>query len=161
MGKQVEVILTDDVAGLGRFGQTKRVKRGYASNYLVPEGMALFLNDQNLNYFKDIKKREEKKREALRAEAQDVLKTINGQKIIFVSKANESGQLYGSITGADIIESLNEAFSLSLSRKQVVVNAAIKTVGDHPVAIDLFDGIEGEVIVSVTLEDTDEDADEQ
>ena len=158
MARAIEVILTNDVEALGHFGEKKRVKMGFARNFLIPRGLALPADDASaMRQFEDIRKREEKRRAKVKAELETVLKKVNGQKITLTQKSHDGGKLYGSVSVADVIDAIKTTFKVELTDKQVLLKDHIKEVGDYKVKIKLFHEVEGSVQVVVVAEENSEE----
>ena len=154
----MQVILLERVAKLGAMGDTVTVKNGYARNFLLPQGKALRATDAN-------KARFERERDALeqlnadrRAAAQSKADGVNGANLVLIRQASESGQLYGSVTARDIADAATEA-GHEVSRSQVVLDQAIKTVGLYTVAVHLHAEVDAELTVNIAR--TTEEAERQ
>ncbi|MEO8115449.1 MAG: 50S ribosomal protein L9 [Phenylobacterium sp.] len=142
----MKVILLERVEGWGALGDVVNVKDGYARNFLLPRAKALRANAANLKVFEgqrvDIEARNTKAKEA----AGEAGKTLDGTSYIMIRQAGESGQLYGSVSGRDVADSVNTAGG-KVERAMVVLDKPIKTLGLHEVKIRLHP----EVTVTVTL----------
>jgi len=150
----MEVILIEDVAGLGSRGDVVRVKDGYARNYLFPRKLAIPDTPSNRkrfeNEFKTRKKVELKKEEEARALA-DELSTLT---LTIKAKAGEEGKLFGSITTKDIEEALKQK-GYEIDRKHIHLEEHIKHTGVYDVPIKLFKEIQAVVKVWVVGEEGD------
>lgn len=142
----MKVILLERVEGWGHLGDVVNVKDGYARNFLLPRAKALRANAANLKAFEgqrvDIEARNAKAKEA----AGEAGVTLDGTSYILIRQAGESGQLYGSVSGRDVADSVNGAGG-KVERAMVVLDKPIKTLGLHEVKIRLHP----EVTVTVTL----------
>lgn len=156
MGKQIEVILTKDVTGLGRFGDVKAVRAGYAANFLVPKDFAIFNTPENANVFKDFRKKQDKKRIQLKADAQALLANVNNKTVTLKQRVNDDGQLYGSVSITDVIKLVSAQLNVMLEKTHISIGTGIKSVGDHTVQVNLFDGVAGSFTVTVESEDAEE-----
>jgi large subunit ribosomal protein L9 len=141
----MQVILLERVAKLGQMGEEVRVKDGYARNYLLPKGKALRANAQARARFERDRAQLEARNLELRSEADKVAEKLQGQSVIIIRQAGETGQLYGSVTGRDVAEALTAA-GFSVNRQQVAMDTPIKTIGMHEIQISLHP----EVDVAVT-----------
>jgi large subunit ribosomal protein L9 len=142
----VDVILLERVEKLGQMGQVVKVRPGYARNYLLPQKKALRATKDNLAYFEKQRHQLEAQNLSRRSEAEQVAKKIEGVSVMVIRQAGESGQLYGSVTARDIAEAVTQA-GFTVSRAQVVLDKAIKTLGLHKQRVILHP----EVSVSVTV----------
>lgn len=154
----MEVILLERVAKLGQMGETVRVKDGFARNFLLPRGKALRATDANKKRFEDQRAHLEARNLERKSEAQKVAETLDGQSVIIVRQAGESGVLYGSVAGRDIADAL-EAAGFSVSRQQIELNTPIKALGLHNVPVHLHPEVE--VTVQVNVARSPEEAERQ
>jgi len=144
----MEVILLERVAKLGQMGEVVKVKDGYARNFLLPRGKALRATADNKGKFEHMKADLEARNLAAKEEATKVAEKIDGRNVVVLRQASETGQLYGSVTVRDIIASF-AADGVQISRSQVLLDTAVKTIGKHQVAIAVHPEVE--VAVSVTV----------
>ncbi len=144
----MEVILLERISRLGQMGDTVKVKDGYARNFLLPKGKALRATDANRKRFEGMKVELEARNLKQKSEAAKVATKLDGQSFIVLRQASETGQLYGSVSVRDIMAALN-ADGIALNRHQVLLDAPIKTIGQHNVAIAVHPEVE--VGVSVTV----------
>jgi large subunit ribosomal protein L9 len=142
----VDVILLERVEKLGQMGQVVKVRPGYARNYLLPQKKALRATKDNLAYFEKQRHQLEAQNLSRRSEAEQVAKKIEGVSVMVIRQAGESGQLYGSVTARDIAEAVTQA-GFTVTRAQVVLDKAIKTLGLHKQRVILHP----EVSISVTV----------
>jgi large subunit ribosomal protein L9 len=142
----MKVILLERVGRMGHIGDEVTVKNGFARNFLLPQQKALRATEANRARFEkergDIEKRNTERRE----QAAGIATGLNGKTVVIIRQAGETGQLYGSVSSRDISDALsNDGFSVA--RSQVNLTTPIKTVGVHPVALNLH----AEVAVSITV----------
>ena len=149
----MEIILLEDIEGLGDKGDVANVARGYARNYLIPRGVAETATPAKIDEFRRAMA-ERKERQARNVEqAQETAATLNKTVITLSAKAGEGEKLYGSITSADIVTAIFEARELRVDKRKVRLDEPIKTVGDHIVTIDVLEGVEASVKVIVVAEE--------
>lgn len=151
----MKVILVKDVPEIGRAGTVKNVAPGYARNFLYPRGFAVEANDGNLRQLEMVRKRAEELAVVERAEATELAAKVEGVEISFTLKAGEHGQLYGSVSAADVAAALTEK-GFDIDRRKVLLREHIKRTGVHPVDVRLLGEITAKVRVIVDAEDTDE-----
>ena len=144
----MEVILLERVPKLGQIGQTVRVKDGYARNYLLPRGKALRSTESNKKHFETRRAQLEARDLELRSEAEQVRETLDGQELVVIRQAGETGQLYGSVSTRDIAETVT-AGGVSITRNQVELTTPIKALGMHKVLITLYGDVEATVTMNV------------
>ena len=144
----MQVILLERIAKLGQMGDTVRVRDGYARNFLLPQGKALRANKANLERFENERAQLEARNLERKNEADAVAAKLDGQDLIMIRSAGETGQLYGSVSTRDIAEGLTQA-GFTVARNQVELRTPIKTIGLHSVLIRLHPEVEVSITVNV------------
>ncbi|WP_420131257.1 50S ribosomal protein L9 [Rhodopseudomonas sp.] len=144
----MEVILLERVAKLGQMGELVRVKDGFARNFLLPRGKALRATAANREKYEHMKADLEARNIEAKAEASKVAEKIDGQNVVVIRQASESGQLFGSVSVRDIVTSF-EAEGVKITRSQILLDAPIKTIGKHEIQVAVHPEVE--VGVSVTV----------
>jgi large subunit ribosomal protein L9 len=144
----MEVILLERVAKLGQMGDVVRVRDGFARNYLLPNGKALRATKENRTRFETMKVELEARNLELKSEAGKISGKLDGRRVVVLRQASETGQLYGSVTPRDIVALLAED-GLSVNRGQIVLQAPIKSIGQHKVPVALHPEVEVSVTVTV------------
>jgi large subunit ribosomal protein L9 len=145
----MNVILQENVDGLGVIGDLVTVKPGYARNYLVPKGLALVANERNVKELEHQKRQLARKLEKARTDAEGVKARIEKVSCAFSQRAGEEGKLFGSVTSMDIEEKIKAA-GIELDRKKIQLAEPIKSLGEHVVNIKLDAGVVAELKVVVT-----------
>jgi large subunit ribosomal protein L9 len=151
MAKEIEVLFTETKKGQFNIGDQKKVKLGYARNYLLPQKLAVIVSNDQLSLLESIKKKAEKQREALEESAVSVKDNINDQTVIFEMKAHDEGKLYGSVSSADVASQLNRNFETELDKTDVIMEP-IKELGSFKVKIDIHPNVEIQVNVKISLD---------
>jgi len=144
----MQVILLERIAKLGQMGDTVRVRDGYARNFLLPQGKALRANKANMQRFENERAQLEARNLERRQEAEAVAAKLDGESMIMIRSAGETGQLYGSVSTRDIADGLTAA-GFTVARGQVELRTPIKTIGLHNVLIQLHPEVEVGVTVNV------------
>lgn len=144
----MEVILLERVENLGQMGEVVRVKDGYARNYLLRQNKALRATKKNLERFESERVHLEANNLDLRTDAEKVGAKLEGLTVIMLRQAAESTQLYGSVNARDIANAVTEA-GFAVDRRQVLLGAAIKALGVHPVNISLHPEVSVSIEVNV------------
>ena len=144
----MEVILLERVAKLGHMGEVVRVKDGFARNFLLKRGKALRATAENRTKFDGMKAELEARNLQAKGEAVKVAEKIDGRNVIVLRQASETGQLFGSVSVRDIVASF-EADKVTINRSQVMLDAPIKTIGKHKIAIAVHPEVEVGVTVTV------------
>jgi large subunit ribosomal protein L9 len=144
----MDVVLLERIESLGQMGEVVSVKNGYARNYLLPQGKAQRATSANLASFEERRVELEARNLVRRTEAQGVSTSMADATFVVIRQAGESGQLYGSVQARDVVEGLDGA-GFKIDRNQVVLNRPIKTLGLHPVQINLHPEVHVDVIANV------------
>ena len=144
----MEVILLERIEKLGQMGDIVTVKPGFARNYLLPRKKALRLTDANRAIFDQQRTQLEAENLKNRAEAERVAKSMDGLVIIIVRQASDSDQLYGSVTTRDIAAGITDA-GITAEKRQIKLDRPIKTVGMHPIRVDLHPEVSVEIVANV------------
>ena len=148
----MEVILLEDIEGLGEKGDVANVARGYARNYLLPKRLAEVANAARIDELRRLME-ERKAREARTAEqAVDVAATLNKTVVTIGARAGEGERLYGSITNADVADAIWAARKVRVDKHKVRLEEPIKSLGTFMVDIDVFEGVEASVKVIVVAD---------
>ena len=144
----MEVILLERVAKLGQMGEVVKVRDGYGRNFLLKRGKALRATSDNRARFEGMKAELETRNLQAKNEATRVAEKIDGRNVVILRQASESGQLFGSVSVRDIIASF-EQDKVSINRSQVMLDAPVKTIGKHSIAIAVHPEVEVSVTVTV------------
>ena len=154
----MQVILLERVEKLGQMGDVVKVKDGFARNYLLPKKKALRATKQNRSYFETQRTQLEARNLERRAEAQAVAGKLEGKSFVLLRQAGDRGQLYGSVSPRDIADIVS-AGGFSLSRSQVPLDKAIKTIGLFQVSVVLHPEVRVQVTINVAR--TEDEAERQ
>jgi large subunit ribosomal protein L9 len=148
----MDVILTENVKGLGTIGDVVKVKPGYGRNYLVPQGLAVEASVRNIKELEHHKRQLAHKAEKLSKEAAAVRARIEAVECSFVHKASEEGKLFGSVTTKEIAEAL-AAKGIEIDRRKILLDQPIKELGIHEVDVKLNAGVNAVIKVNVVSEE--------
>jgi large subunit ribosomal protein L9 len=144
----VKVILTKDVAKLGKSGEMKVVAEGYATNYLIPQQLAVPAAGGAFRAWQhDIASREDKRKRE-REEAEIYARRIESTTLTMGVKVGEGGKLYGSITSKDIADALARR-GIEVDRHKIELDEPLKSLGTYKVAVKVYAGMTPEVTVVV------------
>jgi len=154
----MQVILLERVEKLGTIGDEVVVKNGFARNFLIPQGKALLATDANRARFEAERAQIEARNEAARTEAASTGETLDGEVFVLIRQAGENGHLFGSVTARDIAEAASAA-GKKVEKRQVLLNAPIKTIGLHAVEVRLHPEVT--VTVTANIARSDDEAERQ
>lgn len=135
----MQVILIQDVKGLGSRGDTVKVADGYARNYLIPRGLAIEATKENLKQLET--QQAERARQLLRKEkeAEELARRLEATTVRIPARAGEGGRLFGSVTAADIAEALAK-LGIKVDKKQIELENPIKQLGSYTVVVRVLPG---------------------
>jgi large subunit ribosomal protein L9 len=149
----MEVLLTQDIAGLGKAGEIKKVADGYARNYLIPKGLVVPAQPGLVRQAEERRRAMEKKATHEAADARTLAERLSQITLTFQAKAGEQEKLYGSITSGDIVEELTEQLGQQLDRRKVLLDQPLKQLGSHQVTIRLATDVTADLTVVVEREE--------
>jgi large subunit ribosomal protein L9 len=144
----MKVILKHDVKGLGRAGDVKDVKDGYARNFLLPNGAAVVADAGALKNWERHRDEREERDRTERADAEATAEKLRAMKLEVAVKAGEKNRLFGSVTNREIAELIGRE-GIEVDRHAIHLREPIKTVGDHRVEVRLMAGVEAQLTVTV------------
>jgi large subunit ribosomal protein L9 len=147
----LKIILTKDVTALGTLGSVVEVARGYARNYLIPQGLAMEATRGNLAQVEQVKAKYAELRAREQETALASVAQLEGVSVTMVQRVGEGERLYGSVTAAMIITAL-EAQGFNIDRRQLDLPEPIKKLGSYQVPVRLAPGIKAEITVAVVAE---------
>ena len=144
----MKVILTSDVAKLGKSGELKEVADGYARNFLLAKNLAVpAAGGEYRAWQHDIASREEKRKRE-REEAEVIAQRVSSTTLTMGVKVGEGGKVYGSITAKDIADALGRR-GITVDRHKVELDEPLKALGTYKVAVKVYAGLTPEVTVVV------------
>jgi large subunit ribosomal protein L9 len=147
----MEVILKEDVVNLGHRGDVVKVADGYGRNFLLPRKLALQATLANKAVIETMKSSAARRSASEKIQAEALLAKLEPLGLTFTRKSGDSGQLFGSVTSADIAADL-AAKGFEVDRRKIVLNEPLKTVGDFNVAIKLHREVTAHLKVKVVAE---------
>lgn len=144
----VELLLIQSIEHLGNQGEVVEVKRGYATNYLIPQGLATIATDHHKRMVEKHKAKlqeiEKTRLKKLRDEADEIAK----QSVTIEANANEEGHLYGSVGAAEIVAGLKQQ-DIQLAQDQIRLEGPLKELGLYTVKVHLHSAVDAELKVWV------------
>lgn len=147
----MEVILTQDVKGLGYKFDVVKVRNGYGRNYLIPRGLAILATEGAKKHNQEMIKQRAFKEEKLRKDAQAMAEKLQSTSVKIGVKAGESGKIFGSVTNVQLAEALNN-LGFKVERKSIEVPENVKTVGTYKAKIQVYKDIKTEFSFEVVAE---------
>ena len=148
----MQVILLEKVANLGELGTVVKVREGFARNYLIPQGKAKRATKQNLAEFEQRRAELEKAQSEQLAAAQEKAAKLDGLTVQITQKAGVDGKLFGSVTNADVAESLKQqGFDVPKAAVRMP-QGPLKNIGEYPLKVALHTDVVVTVNVTVVAE---------
>ena len=144
----MEIILLDDISGLGKRGATVRVADGYARNYLLPRNKAILAVGNSTAVFRDRERAHKARVERARQDAMAVRDRLSQVSLQFAVQVGDEEQLYGSVSASDVHDAL-AAQGFDVEKKAVRLDEPIKALGAFDVPVHVFQDIEATVKVWV------------
>ena len=145
----MEIILKEDIFGLGFKNDIVNVKSGYGRNYLIPTGKAVIASESAKKVLAENLKQRAHKDAKILADAQALAEKIENLPLTITVKAEE-GKIFGSVTSADLAEALAQK-EIVLDRKVITVDA-VKTVGEYEAVAKLHREVKATIKFSVVAE---------
>ena len=144
----MNVILREDIAGVGRRGDIVTVADGHARNYLLPRGHALVATDGAINQANAMRRARDLREANDREAARTVAEALTARAFTVKAKSGNEGRLFGSVTTADIAAALAAQAGVTLDRKKIVAQP-IRTTGSHSALVRLHADVECNIKISV------------
>jgi large subunit ribosomal protein L9 len=134
---KTEVILIQNIVGLGGESDQVRVAAGYARNYLIPQGLAVPLTSANKKRIEALKKRRGDREAHEFSAMSELAKSVTNLIAVLAVKTGEDGKMFGSITPGMIADQLKTQFDIVLEKRKIHLESPIKTLGEHVVELRL------------------------
>ena len=144
----MEVIFLKDVKGQGKKGEIKKVKDGYAINYLIKNNLAVAKTEKGLEILAKEKKEAKIKEDNDIALANELKAKLEKVVLTFKLKAGEKDKVFGSISTKQIKEELDK-LGYNIDKKDIVLDHAISSLGIHDVSINLYKKINATIRIKV------------
>ena len=147
----MELILKEDVKGLGYKNDLVKVRPGYGRNFLIPQGMAVVANTSNKKVAAENERQVAHKAEKLRTDATNLAEAIGEGNLTLRAKVGESGKIFGAVTTLQLSEAL-KAKGHDVDRKRISFNQDVKMAGDYTATLNQHKEVKHEVKFSVSGE---------
>ncbi|MFO1471986.1 MAG: 50S ribosomal protein L9 [Turneriella sp.] len=144
----MRVILKQDISTLGRAGDIKEVKDGYARNYLFPRGLVMSATVRSVKekaFLENVQARKIAKR---KKSAEELAAQLNGKEVTLQAKVGEDNKLFGSITNIQVAKQL-ESMGFAVDRRAIVLDDHIKALGNYKLQVKLHDGVNAQIVLHV------------
>ena len=144
----MKLILRADVENLGSLGDVVEVKAGYGRNFLLPQGLAMVASPSNLKAFEQERKKLQARMDAVRSEALALQASLEALDVVIPMHVGDNDKLYGSVTTTIIGDAL-AALGVEVDRRRILMDAPIRTLGEHPIRVRLHASVIALVPVKV------------
>ena len=145
----MKVILKDNIKGVGKKDEVINASDGYARNFLLPKGLAVEANRENMSKLKAKEDSKAYKKVVEKEEAKKVAEKLSGIQLKVPVKAGENGKIFGGVSAKEIADLLKQNYNIEVDKKKIDLKETIKTLGLRTVTIKLYDGVVGNLRVDV------------
>ncbi|MBL7834760.1 MAG: 50S ribosomal protein L9 [Cyclobacteriaceae bacterium] len=147
----MEVILKQDVQGLGYKNDTVKVKAGYGRNFLIPNGVAIIANDSNKRMMNENIRQAAHKAAKLKQDAEALAQKIGELTVEIGTKAGETGKIFGAVTPFQVADALKTK-GFEVDRKKIIFKEQPKQLGTYTVTLDLHKEVKHPITIKVIAE---------
>ena len=147
----MELILLERVEGLGNVGDEVKVRAGYGRNFLLPQNKAIVANAGNLKVFERRRKALEEAQRTVFEAAEAEAEKMSTLSLVAVRATSDSKHLYGSIGASELATMINEE-GFDVARRDILLDAAIKEVGEHEFRVRLHPDVVAAIKVTIEAE---------
>ena len=144
-----ELILTENIPGLGAEADVVKVRRGYARNYLLPHGKAYEVTPGALRQLDALKQKRAEREARELNEAEELARRIGKARFIFTLETGETGKAFGSVTAQDIMNRVKNELGAEIDRHKILLERPIKDTGEHEVPIKLHHDVTAQLVFQV------------
>lgn len=144
----MEVILLEEMKGVGAKGDTVNVKPGFARNYLLPRKLAIPVGTKAANLYQELERQKSRQAEKLVVAAKAEAAKLDGFQVNIPAQANEEDTLFGSITSTDVADALRAA-GHEVDKRRIEMEDHIKQLGSYDVTVRYYGGVTATVKVWV------------
>lgn len=145
----MKVILQQDVKGKGKKGELVTVSDGYARNFLLPRGLAIEANANNLNVMKSQSEAKARRLAEEKAAAQALANELEGKTVEIAARMGENGKLFGSVTAKETAEAIQNSLHLDVDRRKIQLDEPIRSCGTFTVSVRLYPDVSATIYVVV------------
>ena len=148
----MELILVEDVAGLGYKNDIVSVKKGYGRNYLIPQGKAVIASESARKVLAENLKQRAHKLAKIKADAEELAAKLAPVALTIATKVSATGTIFGAVTNIQIAEELAK-LGFEIDRKTIVVKDTVKEVGSYKATVKLHKEVSVEIPFEVVAEE--------
>ena len=148
----MELILVEDVAGLGYKNDIVSVKKGYGRNYLIPQGKAVIASESARKVLAENLKQRAHKLAKIKADAEELAAKLAPVTLTIATKVSATGTIFGAVNNIQIAEALAK-LGFEIDRKTIVVKETVKEVGSYTATVKLHKEVSVEIPFEVVAEE--------
>jgi large subunit ribosomal protein L9 len=156
----MNILLSEDIPGLGDIGQTVKVKPGYARNFLIPRGLAVELGAASARGLEHKRRVIDKKRKELKSQAEAIAERLKAHTLVMGLRVGSGGRVFGSIRAKDISDALL-ADGYEIDRRRIHLDEPIKKTGEKKVSVKLHSEVKVTIRINVEQRAATEEEDKQ
>ncbi len=149
----MKVVLLKDIPGMGKSGEFKEVKDGYARNYLIPRGLAKPATEGEVKRIENEKIMKSHKEDLTRKKSEQILKTLQRQVHKVYVKVGGGGKLFGALTPLNLAEILSKNANMEIDKKWIHLEKPLKEIGMYDIEMHLPGGVKGIVKLEILGEE--------
>lgn len=147
-----QLLLLEDVDGVGRSGDIVSVKPGFARNCLIPQKKAVVAEKHLVRLQERLKEDRAKKAVTDKADAMALAKNLEGQSLKVTMKFDAEGHMYGSVTAHEIVALFKDQLNVDLEKRNVLLHKGIKSSGVHEIELKLKEGVPAKILLEIVPE---------
>jgi len=148
----MKVIFLKDVSEKGKAGEVKEVNKGYAKNFLLPQGLALMVTPSVMKQVETRLEKERREKDASKAKLGELAEQLEGKEIHLQTRMGAGERLFGSITAADIAEELSRAIGSVIDKRSIDIEKPLRQAGSHEVLVKLASDLKPRITVVIEQE---------
>ncbi len=145
----MKVVLRSDVDGVGTAGQVLDVSDGFARNHLIPSELAMPATKGVLKQADEMARARNAREEQTRERADELAKKLKGEGVTIVAQAGSAGKLYGSLTGTEIGEAVEDLIGEAVDKRKLIIETPIKSLGAHEIQLQIHTDVNVTFTVNV------------
>jgi large subunit ribosomal protein L9 len=146
---KTEVILVQNIIGLGGESDQVKVAAGYARNYLIPQGLAIPLSAGNKRRLEALRQRRAEREAHDLNSMTELAKSLQKLVLVIKVKTGEDGKMFGHVTNGLIADEMKHQFDITLDKKKIQTDRGLKALGDHEVELNLHADVKGTLKIKV------------
>ena len=148
----MKVILKADIKGIGKKDEIINTSDGHARNYLLPRGLAVEANNENMSKLKAKQDSAKFKKNQEKEEAIKIADKLGKICLKIKVKSGENGKIFGGVSSKEIAQELEKEYKINVDKKKIEIKETIKTLGMRTIEIKLFEGVVGKLKIDVISE---------